>query len=705
MSDETRDFESSEEKKLELAYLRKRWRAVYGEEGAADRDEHGFVGLAFSGGGIRSATFNLGILQGLHRLGVFRHIDYLSTVSGGGFIGATLSYLMGAPGSSFPFDDNRALNKHLYQHANYLGPKGLGQRTVGLMLRGMVANFLLILPVLLLVALGLLALYPGLAAPAKEQQLRLKLTLVAFAFWLFTVLGTVVVYAAFKRYRRFRSTTRGADTSALLNLRDTIQRAIANALLLVPLAVLLDLTTLLVPLYHGGPAVWWLVVIALLALLLVAAVVDAARVAALAAIGGLLLYVPTLFLVAWLGSPDRFAWLEAALCWLGWEASVELVAIGLVVAVYAGVFLTSDTNISSMHGFYRDALARSFLVDVAPSASGEPDYDTVGDVRLDSINQPGSAAPYHLFNAALNLQGNADDVARGRSSDFFTFSRDTVGSKRTCYCRTADMVAAMPKLNLPAVMAISGAAATAYMGRYTSSLLGLPLTLLNFRLGTWVPNPKRIRQAAKSGGRVGRWRARAWLFFRELLGQMHERGGSVYLSDGGHLDNSGIYQLLRRRCRYIIAGDADADPEHLFDNLARLIRYARLDLGAVIDLDLEPLYLDAESGFCLTHGALARIQYDSGRTGLLLYFKPSLTGDEPPTIRSYAAVNPGFPHESSANQFFDEGQFESYRELGEHAVLGLSPDDMGGPSRLDSFEDFEGWFYRLDHPLSADPGP
>src|SRR5262249_7773400 len=46
------------------------------------------MGLAFSGGGIRSATFNLGMLQSLARLNLLSKFDYLSTVSGGGYIGS-----------------------------------------------------------------------------------------------------------------------------------------------------------------------------------------------------------------------------------------------------------------------------------------------------------------------------------------------------------------------------------------------------------------------------------------------------------------------------------------------------------------------------------------------------------------------------------------------------------------------------------------
>ena len=60
------------------------------------------VGLAFSGGGIRSATFNLGVLKALHELGVLKHVDYLSTVSGGGYIGAWWTTWRARWGGEFP---------------------------------------------------------------------------------------------------------------------------------------------------------------------------------------------------------------------------------------------------------------------------------------------------------------------------------------------------------------------------------------------------------------------------------------------------------------------------------------------------------------------------------------------------------------------------------------------------------------------------
>ena len=52
------------------------------------------VGLSLSGGGIRSATFSLGVIQALAKHGLLKTVDYLSTVSGGGFIGSCLSSLL-----------------------------------------------------------------------------------------------------------------------------------------------------------------------------------------------------------------------------------------------------------------------------------------------------------------------------------------------------------------------------------------------------------------------------------------------------------------------------------------------------------------------------------------------------------------------------------------------------------------------------------
>ena len=157
-------------------------------------------------------------------------------------------------------------------------------------------------------------------------------------------------------------------------------------------------------------------------------------------------------------------------------------------------------------------------------------------------------------------------------------------------------------------------------------------------------------------------------------------------------------ELLRRRCKYIILGDGEADPKHRFNGLATLIRLARIDLGITVGIDLAPLRLDA-GGHTQAHFATGRIYYPGDdEPGRLLYLKSSLTGDEDEVIREYRHAHSSFPHQSTADQFFGEGQFEAYRSLGQHIAeqaLGYLDNDDTGHGSL-SFVDFKEWFDRLE---------
>ncbi len=154
----------------------------------------------------------------------------------------------------------------------------------------------------------------------------------------------------------------------------------------------------------------------------------------------------------------------------------------------------------------------------------------------------------------------------------------------------------------------------------------------------------------------------------EMFGRLNERSLFVNVSDGGHIENLGLYALLKRRCQLIISIDAERDPKneggHKFKALAAAIRYARIDDGIDVDIDLSAI--GADNG---RHFALGRIDYGpSFPPGWLIYIKSSLTGDENPYIREYSLKNKDFPHESTGDQFFDEQQFECYRALSYHAV-------------------------------------
>jgi hypothetical protein len=136
------------------------------------------------------------------------------------------------------------------------------------------------------------------------------------------------------------------------------------------------------------------------------------------------------------------------------------------------------------------------------------------------------------------------------------------------------------------------------------------------------------------------------------------------VSDGGHLENLGVYELLRRRCKLIIAVDGEADPRLGFHSLVTLLRFARIDMGISIDMKLDELRKAEHASH--SHWAVGQIDYGGGEKGTLLYLKSTLTGDESPYIRAYSEGQPAFPHESTANQFFTETQLEVYRALGEH---------------------------------------
>jgi len=226
------------------------------------------------------------------------------------------------------------------------------------------------------------------------------------------------------------------------------------------------------------------------------------------------------------------------------------------------------------------------------------------------------------------------------------------------------------------------------MGTSTIKPLVFIMTLLNIRLGYWLPNPRTLRK---------RWYRRGvvlgvgpFYLLRELFSRIDERSRYVNVSDGGHIENLGVYALLRRRCKFIIVGDAEADPDLRFGGLATLIRYARIDTGIEIDIVLDDVRKGPD-GLSGRHCALGEIQYGSGEVGHLLYLKASVTGDENEYIREYRARNPEFPHESTTDQFFTEAQFEAYRALGYHVANELFQE----AERPGEIESVDGWVEKL----------
>jgi predicted acylesterase/phospholipase RssA len=407
----------------------------------------------------------------------------------------------------------------------------------------------------------------------------------------------------------------------------------------------------------------------------------------------------------WLVGLPGVAQCAAALSWLATLVKNHGAPIAGVYVIFGVILLLLSIiptlNANSLHRLYRDRLSTAFIffyararpappawfativskvLAGAPVAQPEYKLHLLDEMKLSELSA--RLAPYHIINAALNIQGSTFANQRARNADFFTFSRNYVGSEATDYVATPQIETIATDLNLATAMAVSGAAASPNMGSGTIRSLTPTLTLLNIRLAYWMRNPRSA--VGYSANRVVAWIAEAanWYFIKEMFGRLHERMHNVYLTDGGHIENLGIYELLKRRCRLIIAVDAEADPQMNFPSFIALQRHARIDLGVRIDMPWQPI---RNASFAVDklmanntppvatatnvgpHSALGIIQYPNGEIGYLLYVKSSLSGDENDYIIDYKRRNPTFPHETTGDQLFTEEQFEAYRALGFHA--------------------------------------
>ncbi|MHC4565991.1 MAG: hypothetical protein ACYTE3_09555, partial [Planctomycetota bacterium] len=293
--------------------------------------------------------------------------------------------------------------------------------------------------------------------------------------------------------------------------------------------------------------------------------------------------------------------------------------------------------------------------------------------------------PYHLINTNIILVDSQNPQYRGRGGDNFILSPLYCGSNATEWCETTDFLRGM--LTLSTAMAISGAAINPHTGAAgkgpsRNKLVSFLMTVLNLRLGYWVTNP------GKKGSRlVPNY---FWPGLKGLLGvDFHEDAHFVELSDGGHFDNTGLYELIRRKVKTIIVSDGGADPECAFSDLANAIERVRVDFGVNIRFEDSSVGLEqmlprpagksafhdkynlAKNGF-----AVGTIEYPEVGDGTIFYLKTILTEGLPPDIYGYKSSHPTFPDQSTADQFFDESQFEAYREIGYRIAIEMLEYDI-----------------------------
>ena len=270
-------------------------------------------------------------------------------------------------------------------------------------------------------------------------------------------------------------------------------------------------------------------------------------------------------------------------------------------------------------------------------------------------------SPLHVVNLTLNLVEANRLAWQQRKAQSFTVTPLHCGNYELGY-RSSVNYGGPGGISLGTAVAISGAAASPSMGSRSSPATGFIMTLLNARLGCWLGNPASA--GAKTWTHAGPHSATGSLV-KEAFGLTSNQNAYVYLSDGGHFENLGLYEMVLRRCRFIVVLDGGADPDFVYDDLGNALRKIRIDLKVPIafeDQFIRPLRERRKR--C----AVATISYsavdEGAEDGWLIYVKPMRLGNETPDIDNYGRTHPDFPHQSTGNQWFDESQTESYRMLG-----------------------------------------
>jgi hypothetical protein len=384
--------------------------------------------------------------------------------------------------------------------------------------------------------------------------------------------------------------------------------------------------------------------------------------------------------------------------WAGW--SLYLLLAGIILAI-ASLLLSRrvDVNDFSLHHFYRNRLVRCYLGASNPNRTPQPftGFDPNDDLALKelAVNYPG---PYPILNAAINITSGAElGYATRRAKSFvftplycgydvifpgdgqnrfklenaceLSFSKTELGR----IAKSLTLMSADDGIALGTAMAISGAAASPNMGYFTSPATGLFMTLFDVRLGWWMGNSRFTPKWKSAGPTSG-----LGYLVSELVAQSDQNKDYVYLSDGGHFENLAVYELMKRHCQVIVACDAGCDDSYAFNDLLSLIEKARTDFGARIEIDFSKIRPKdgRESEYNFAIGDIFYDPQNPNDRGTLFYIKASLPPRQeksavnknslPDDVWQYSEKHQTFPHQSTADQWFDELQFESYRALGQH---------------------------------------
>jgi hypothetical protein len=360
------------------------------------------------------------------------------------------------------------------------------------------------------------------------------------------------------------------------------------------------------------------------------------------------------------------------------------------LAVFGLLYAFADLTSWSLHPFYKRRLATAFaLKRVRPSdltenedghraiavaqdeslgVAAERDYDRL--VPLSRTALHGHRWPTLIVCAAANVS-DPGATPPGRHVTSFTFSAHAIGGPLVGAAPTTDFERAFGEgakrrrdFSLPAAVAMSGAALSPSMGKMTRRPFTFLMALANIRLGVWVPNPRWILGPENAKRRLFE-RPRPWYLLQELLGRNRIDAKYLYVTDGGHYENLGLVELLRRGCTEIYCFDASGGEG--FGELGDAIAIARSELGVEIEIDPTALMPVGPDDTAPANAVIGTFSYKDGTAGTLVYARNVMTARSPWDVRAYHERDPAFPHNPTADQLYTDQKFEGYRALGEAA--------------------------------------
>ncbi len=740
--DSQKTFDSCPEEltQAEMSYIRA-WRK---ERGCEQDDENiNLAGLALSGGGIRSATFALGVMQALAKRNLLKRMDYLSTVSGGGYIGSALTWLLsdtsyndytkknklensekendqkkqtiprfGLDADTFPYgtDDpdpkfekqakepQRRMLKYLREHGYYLTP-GAGLNVLsllGVVLRGTFLNLVMWMPVFILFfVFGLwffgifhprqLFWLPKIM-PAEYLNEFASIDPKLFGFDLFLWIGLIMsgflmlltlIYSFFTWLRRgpgFRY------TGDWYQKRRKVEKWVPIVLTAIVLFFLVgSLPAIAAHLKNAWVSVGPLAMLSGMVMAM-RDFMKPTENSNSASAGGLAPLAAGLFIFGGFLIAYELAYMFIDKAWLP-IAVIVMITVSLIFGWFVNL------NYISIHRYYRDRLMETFMPDVSSALDNETgaaqgaNTAYLTDFAYQQDIPP--RGPYHIINTNVILVNSKKRIYKTRGGDNFILSPLYCGSNATGWCRTTDF--AEGKMTLATAVAISGAAANPNtgvggVGLTRNRLVSFVMALLNLKLGYWAehPDPNNYLGVKHQSNHFHP----GLYHFGNLIGWggfMEDRA-FLQLSDGGHFENTGVYELVRRRTKLIIVCDGGADAEFSFSDFQTTVRRIEDDFGARVKVldDASPDQVvpcspvtEENSGvyprdakFAQQGHMMGHIIYADGSEGWIIYLKTTLIKDVTFKVKGYAAQNKDFPDQSTADQFFDEVQFEAYRELG-----------------------------------------